>query len=128
MVTIRLGGISLDCADPGPLATFWADLLGGTIAFTSPEIVIVKLDHLLLTAMRVEDYLAPTWPTATIAKQSHLDIDVDDLDEAARRAVALGAVRAPWQPDPDGHLVFLDPAGHPFCLTTEIDDDLRARP
>jgi hypothetical protein len=116
----RIGGISLDCADPRQLGAFWAELLGGAIAHSSTDIVIVRVDGLLLTAMRVEDYSPPTWPAGEIPKQLHLDVDVEDLVEAERRALSLGAVRAECQPEPESHLVFLDPAGHPFCLTTEI--------
>ncbi len=120
---MRLGGISLDCADPGPLGTFWAEMLGGQIVFVSEEIAVVKLEHHLLTATRVENYVGPNWPTGSVPKQEHIDVDVDDLEDAASRAMSLGAVRAQWQPQPDSYLVFLDPAGHPFCLTTQIPDD-----
>jgi hypothetical protein len=120
MLKIRLGGVGLDCADPGPLSAFWAELLGGEIAFISENVVVVKLDQLLLTAYRVEDYLPPTWPQGPVPKQAHLDLDVDDLDQTEKRAVSLGAVRAQSQPDPESYRVFLDPAGHPFCLTTQM--------
>jgi hypothetical protein len=30
--------------------------------------------------------------------------------------LAIGAVKAERQPKPDRWRVFLDPAGHPFCL------------
>ena len=118
MSKIRLGAISLDCSDPPELSAFWAELLGGEIAFASEEVALVKLDHLLLTTMRVDDYVPPTWPGGLVPKQSHIDLDVDDLDEAERRAVSLGAVRAETQPEPDRFLVLFDPAGHPFCLST----------
>jgi hypothetical protein len=120
MLKIRLGGIGLDCADPGPLSAFWAELLGGEIAFVSPDVAVVKLDHLFLTAYRVEDYRPPTWPQGPVPKQAHIDVDVDDLDQTEKRAVSLGALRAEWQPDPGSYRVLLDPAGHPFCLTTQI--------
>ncbi len=45
----------------------------------------------------------------------HLDILVDDLDEAGSHAIAMGATLADFQPQDDVR-VFLDPAGHPFCL------------
>jgi hypothetical protein len=118
MSKIRLGAVSLDCADPGQLSTFWAELLGGEIVATSEEVAVVKLDHLLLTAMRVDDYVAPTWPEGPIPKQSHIDLDVDDLAEAEKRAVTLGATRAECQQAAGRFLVFFDPAGHPFCLST----------
>lgn len=38
------------------------------------------------------DHVAPTWPDNTIPQQFHLDLDVPDLDEAERRAIAIGAV------------------------------------
>ncbi len=117
MSKIRLGAISLDCADPGPLSAFWADLLGGEIIVTTDDIGVVKLDHVLLTAMRVEDYVAPTWPAGAVPKQLHIDLEVDDLADAEHRAVSLGAVRAQTQPEPESHLVLFDPAGHPFCLS-----------
>lgn len=118
MSKIRLGAISLDCADPGQLSGFWAELLGGEIAATSEDVAVVKLDHLLLTAMRVDDYVPPTWPRGPVPKQTHIDLDVDDLAEAEKRAVSLGAVRAESQQAPDRFLVLFDPAGHPFCLST----------
>ncbi|MGH8979752.1 MAG: VOC family protein [Acidimicrobiales bacterium] len=127
MSRVRLGGISLDCEDPGPLSTFWAELLGGEIAFATKDIAVVKLDHLLLTATRVENYVRPTWPTGPVPKQAHIDVDVDDLAEAERRAVSLGAVREQTQPEPESYLVFRDPAGHLFCLTTQITDELATR-
>ena len=117
MSTPRLGAISLDCGDPATLSRFWADLLGGEIIVSRHDIGVVRLDHVLLTAMRVDDHVPPTWPSGPVPKQCHVDLAVDDLDESERRAVALGAVRAATQPEPEGHRVMLDPAGHPFCLS-----------
>jgi Glyoxalase-like domain len=45
----------------------------------------------------------------------HLDIAVEDLATAGEHAVAAGAVLAGYQPQDDVR-VYLDPAGHPFCL------------
>ncbi|MFI5036828.1 MAG: VOC family protein [Acidimicrobiales bacterium] len=123
MVAIRLGSVSLDCADPAALAAFWAELLGGEVAFSSDDFVAVKLAHQWLSAVRVEDYAAPTWPTGAVAKQIHLDLAVDDLAAATATATRLGATRAAHQPAEDRYVVLLDPAGHPFCLTTQIPED-----
>jgi hypothetical protein len=41
----------------------------------------------------------------------------DDQQDAAARAVQAGATDVDRQPDPRWR-VLLDPAGHPFCLTT----------
>jgi hypothetical protein len=64
----------------------------------------------------------PTWPQGPVPKQAHLDLDVDDLDQAEMRAVSLGAVRADFQEAPDRFRVLLDPAGHPFCLSTMVPE------
>jgi len=122
MANIRLGSIALDCADPGPLSRFWADLLGGRVAFSNDDFAAVETDRMWLAATRVEGYVPPTWPDGPVPKQLHLDLAVDDLDEAEERAVSLGAVRAEAQPAPDRYVVLLDPAGHPFCLTTQIPE------
>lgn len=111
--------ISLDCDDPEPLSRFWAELLGGKVTATSDHHAVVTVDSaLLLVTVRVKNYVRPTWPDARVPKQMHIDIDVDDLSEAERRAVSLGAVRAQSQLAPDVFLVLFDPAGHPFCLST----------
>jgi hypothetical protein len=45
----------------------------------------------------------------------HLDIKVDDMEAAGAHALASGATLADYQPQDDVR-VYLDPAGHPFCL------------
>ena len=45
----------------------------------------------------------------------HLDIEVDDLDAAGAEAIEAGATLAEFQPQQHVR-VYLDPAGHPFCL------------
>jgi hypothetical protein len=121
MAVARLGSISLDCAHPSPLAEFWAALLGGEIAFTSEAFVAVKTDRMWLSAVRVDDYTPPVWPGG-VAKQMHLDLAVKDLDVAEAEAVRLGAVKADEQPAPERWRVLLDPAGHPFCLSSQIPE------
>ncbi len=122
MSTIRLGGVSLDCDDPQSLARFWAELLGGQVAFESDDFVAVKLESCWLSAVRVPDYERPTWPEGPTAKQVHLELSVKDLEAAQSEAVAKGASVAGTQPNPEGWRVLLDPAGHPFCITTLIPD------
>jgi Glyoxalase-like domain len=122
MALARLGSISLDCADPAALAAFWAELLGGDVAFSSDDFVAVKTDRGWVSAVRIPDFEAPTWPEAGVAKQMHLDLAVDDLDAAQAEAVRLGARLADEQPQPDRWRVLVDPAGHPFCLSAQIPE------
>jgi len=62
-------------------------------------------------------YVRPTWPAEEGAQQMmlHLDLQVDDLEQAVAHAVECGAKQAAYQPQ-DTVRVMLDPAGHPFCL------------
>ncbi len=120
---IRFGSVSLDTDDPARLADFWAGLLGGEVAFSADDFVAVKLANLWLTAVRVENYVAPSWPSDEVAKQIHLDLAVDDLTSATATAIGLGATQPDHQPGDGSYFVMLDPAGHPFCLTTQIPED-----
>jgi hypothetical protein len=82
--------------------------------------VAVKTERGWLTTVQVPDYRPPSWPDAACPKQMHLDLAVDDLDRA--EALRLGARRAIEQRAPDRWCVLLAPAGHPFCLSTQIPD------
>ncbi len=118
----RVGAVSLDCDDPAALAAFYRDLLNLRIIWESADFVALAGAPVLLTCQRTADYRRPDWPQNEVPKQIHLEIAVTDLDEAERQAVARGAVAASPQPQPDRWRVLLDPAGHPFCVTSLIPD------
>ena len=112
---VRLVGVSLDCADPAELADFYLQLLGGRLLWTRPTSAAVQTPGVLLIPQRVADYQPPVWPGASVV---HVDLTAGEhLEEPTRRAIALGARLADPQPDPRWR-VLLDPAGHPFCITT----------
>src|SRR4051812_7675056 len=101
MAAIRIGALSLDCSDPRQLGEFWAGLLDGEVAFASDEIAVVRLEHFLITAMSVPNWIRPTWPDGSVPKQSHLDLHVEDLATARSLALRLGALEPAAQPAPD---------------------------
>ena len=112
---LRFVGVSLDCADPVELAEFYLRLLGGRLLWSRPTSAGVQVPGLLLMPQRVQDYRPPEWPGASVV---HLDLTAGgQLDEPVAHAVALGARLADPQPDARWR-VLLDPAGHPFCITT----------
>jgi len=119
----RLGGVSLDAEDPRALASFYRDLLSLELAFESDEFVALKGAGIWLTAQRVEGHRPPDWPESDVPKQLHLELAVDDLDGAEAAAIELGATKATTQPSPERWRVLLDPAGHPFCITTLLPSD-----
>jgi hypothetical protein len=120
MAVARLAMTTFDCADPRPLVEFWAGLLDGTILAATDDIAVVKTDTVLIGAVRVPGYTPPTWPDGPTPKHMHLDLAVRDLAEAEAVALRLGAEKADHQPQPDQWRIYLDPAGHPFCLTANI--------
>jgi hypothetical protein len=125
MVVARGGFLSLDCDEPVVLAEFWAAMLGGKIISTTAEAVDVRTDWMWLSAMKVSRYRPPTWPDDEIPKQIHLDLAVTDLETSVAEATRLGARVAAFQPAPERWRVLFDPAGHPFCLTTQIPPEAR---
>lgn len=118
----RLAAISLDCSDPAPVASFYRALLGLEVIWDSEDFVALKGAGVMLTVQRIADHRPVGWPVDEIPKQLHLDLAVDDLDDAETKAVGLGATKASQQPDPQRWRVLIDPAGHPFCITTLAPD------
>ncbi|WAL66411.1 VOC family protein [Amycolatopsis cynarae] len=117
----RFGAVTLDCADPAELAAFYSAVLGLPVLYSSDDFVYVgKEGAPSLCFARLDGYRQPTWPDPETEKQAHLDLGVDDLDAAQARLLELGAKEPANQPQPDKWRVLLDPAGHPFCITTSI--------
>ena len=110
---------ALDCADPLALARFYSDLTGWPIAADS-NTRWAELDSpagATIAFQGVTDHRPPQWPGSEHPQQLHLDFDVADLDDGEAAVLAIGATTAEHQPS-TSFRVFLDPAGHPFCLVT----------
>ena len=94
-------------------------LLGWPITVEEPDWVLVRdPDGGVGLSFQTERYhVRPTWPAGPGDQQMmmHLEIRVDDLESACAHATEAGATLADFQPQ-DEVRVFLDPAGHPFCL------------
>jgi catechol 2,3-dioxygenase-like lactoylglutathione lyase family enzyme len=109
----------LDSPDPRELAAFYRRLLGWTVVADEPDWVKLSAPHggPGLSFQTESNYVRPTWPAGPGDQQMmiHLDIEVEDLEAAGAHAVAAGATLAEYQPQ-DHVRVYLDPAGHPFCL------------
>ena len=112
----RLAAIALDCPDPAVLATFYSAVLGVPVETDDDEDDWVQLAADPAVAFqRVADYRPPEWPGAEHPQQAHLDLAVPDLDAGEAAVIGLGARKHAVQPG-ETFRVFLDPAGHPFCL------------
>lgn len=116
----RLQSVIVDCPDAKSLAEFYRDLLGWKIDYAGYEegdgfASMTDGGPIKLCVQEVANYQRPQWPDQSQPQQFHLDVEVDDLEAAEQAATALGAARAEVQPG-KGYRVYLDPAGHPFCL------------
>jgi catechol 2,3-dioxygenase-like lactoylglutathione lyase family enzyme len=116
---MTLSTVVLDAPDARELADFYRRLLGWEVKVDEGDWVMLRRpdDGMSLSFQTEPFYVRPVWP-GTAGEQLmmlHLDIEVDDLGEAGAHAVAEGAVLAEFQPQDDVR-VYLDPAGHPFCL------------
>jgi len=118
----RLAAVSLDSTDPAALSAFYRELLELEVFFESEEFVALRGAGILMTMQRVDGHRVPSWPTGEVPKQIHLELAVTDLEQAESKALAVGATKAGTQPNPDVWRVLIDPAGHPFCITTLIPE------
>ena len=115
MAVARFPNFVIDCPDPGALARFYGAMLDWKIEVSADWADIRAENGQRISFQRVQDYTPPAWPTQEVPQQMHLDVIVDDLDKGEAAVVELGATRHEHQPG-ETFRVFLDPAGHPFCL------------
>ncbi|WP_238011856.1 VOC family protein [Dactylosporangium sp. AC04546] len=115
MAIARNPSFVIDCPDPGALARFYATMLDWKVD-ESDDWADIKADNgQCISFQQVEGYSAPAWPGQERPQQMHIDVIVDDLDAGEAEVLALGATKHEHQPGTTFR-VFLDPAGHPFCL------------
>jgi hypothetical protein len=116
--SIKLGSVALDCPDAGKLAEFYADITGGRVTFRCADWATVNGPGGRIDFQTAPGHAPPGWPDPASSMQMHLDFDIDDLDAAEARVLAAGATKYDFQPN-DHCRVYADPAGHPFCLSTQ---------
>ncbi|MGN6522270.1 MAG: VOC family protein [Actinomycetes bacterium] len=115
MAIARFPTLVIDCPDASALGRFYGQLLDWTVEDRG-DWTEAKSDYgPMLCFQQVEDYTPPRWPSQEVPQQMHLDVVVDDLDAAEAAVIELGGTKHEHQPG-ETFRVFLDPAGHPFCL------------
>jgi catechol 2,3-dioxygenase-like lactoylglutathione lyase family enzyme len=114
MTIARYPSFVIDCPDAHALADFYGAVLGWEVERRDGWAEI-RGDGQCTSFQQVDPYTPPAWPDQTVPQQMHLDVMVLDLDAAEPEVLALGATKADHQPGTTFR-VFLDPAGHPFCL------------
>ena len=115
---------ALDCDNPLALADFYSKITGWPVEplgdFPPEDVTWLELlDDNGFTKMAfqlIENYQKPTWPTGGLPQQAHMDFHAKDLDFAEKQLLEIGAVKAEYQPKPHRFRIYLDLAGHPFCI------------
>jgi predicted enzyme related to lactoylglutathione lyase len=119
MAIARFPVVVLDCPDPQVLAGFYGSLLDWKVERNDDGWAFIRADYGdSIGFQKVDGFTAPQWPGQEVPQQMHIDVIVDDLDEAEAAVLELGATRHQHQPGTTFR-VFLDPAGHPFCLCVD---------
>lgn len=132
----RLVHTVLDATDVRALAEFYRQLLDLTYRpgdepprdrddDTEWLVLLTREGQRILAFQKVETLLRTTWPSPEIPMQMHLCFFVDEADELdahRERAQALGAQLLLHRTDEPEEPLFVlaDPAGHPFCLYTQL--------
>ena len=113
----RLEKTVIDCPEPRALAEFYAAVLGMQINHDFGDWVVIGIGPgaRQLAFQRTAKWVPPRWPDPDHPQQLHLDIRVEDVDEARTRSCGAWCETGPSGPG-DGFRVFVDPVGHPFCL------------
>ena len=115
--------VVFDAVDVAAESRFWAGVLGGQVHADEHWHSVLVDGEWVLGVQAAPDHVPPDWPAGPQQQQVHLDLHVDDLEEAKQLALALGgrqlqAARRPAD-DPEGDerfAVFASPAGHPCCF------------
>lgn len=111
--------VVFDAPDLAAESSFWAGVLGGTVAADEDDWHSVSVDgEPRLGVQLAPDHVPPDWPDGT-PQQVHLDLHVEDVRTAHDEVMSLGARLLQAADDigsARGFQVYADPAGHPFCL------------
>ena len=110
--------VVFDAADLSAESAFWAGMLDGHV-FQDEAFHTVLDAHgqWRIGVQLVPRHTPPDWPDGA-PQQVHIDLHVDDPKQAHDQATRLGArlLRAGDLTSDEGHQVYADPAGHPFCI------------
>jgi predicted enzyme related to lactoylglutathione lyase len=113
-VNFRLSGITVDCTQLQVVAQFWADLLGLELSVPLPGWLRLGTLGAAMPVINFQPVPEPKRGKTRI----HLDIAVDDIEQAAETVTQLGGRWLDKRYDYDEGVVLLmaDPEGNEFCL------------
>jgi hypothetical protein len=110
--------VVFDAADVEAESTFWAAIVGGHVIRDEGFYCVVDASgDWRIGVQLAPNHVRPEWPDGA-PQQVHLDLHVEDPRTAHETATGLGArlLQAGDLDAAEGHQVYADPAGHPFCI------------
>jgi hypothetical protein len=110
--------VVFDAADLHAESAFWAAVMEGHVfedeTFHS---VVDSAGEWRIGVQLAPQHTPPDWPDGA-PQQVHVDFHVEDPVGAHKQVMSLGArlLRPDDLNSEEGHQVYADPAGHPFCI------------
>jgi predicted enzyme related to lactoylglutathione lyase len=106
--------VTIDCLNPRPLLLFWQQLVGGNLLAESSD------DYMMLENVPTIGVMGfQKVPESKLVKNRvHLDLEVDDIEEAVTSSTRIGATRHGVVHEEPANFfqVMNDPAGNEFCF------------
>lgn len=115
MAIARFPQVVLDCPDPTALATFYGALLDWQVKPGDGWAEVRAEYGDSMGFQQVDGYNPPDWPSQTAPSSSTARSASSRSSTVTSMCICCGAVKHAHQPGTTFR-VFLDPAGHPFCL------------
>ncbi|CCQ17824.1 putative uncharacterized protein [Rhodococcus sp. AW25M09] len=113
-MTLNLAMITFDTTDPGPLARWWAEQVGGSIVEENDGwfyVVALASAPYRMAFQKIDD------PTSG-KNRVHLDMTTENLDAEVARLAEAGATEIAQHTMGDFRWVTLsDPDGNVFCVS-----------
>src|SRR5258706_3685562 len=116
--TAELSMVNIDSADPARLARFYAAALGWEVTYSDDSYGMVEGNGIKIGFGKIEGFRPAQWPDEAGVKRFHLDLQVDDLDEATESLCAIGASQPDFQPGAGRWRALREPPTQPLFLMT----------
>jgi predicted enzyme related to lactoylglutathione lyase len=109
-MALKAGMVTIDCADPRTLATFWTEAAGYQVAVDYGVFMVLQGDGIPLGLQQVPE-------PRNGKNRVHIDWRTDDRESEVKRLVGLGATVLDEQEVPGLRwTVLADPEGNEFCV------------
>lgn len=116
----RFTTLNVDCAEPEPLARFWAEVLGSKVDETDEESAYVPAPEDVGPGL----FFIKVPESKSGKNRIHIDLNPSgsDQDQEVERVLSLGARRVDIGQGDVSWVVLADPEGNEFCILSRRVD------